>query len=170
MTQGYADGLKVIQNFNTLAQPLGFAFFSPDCGIPANPTTCFESVAFQDAYGTPYNGAVIKAHAVTTGMSNLYLNGWWPITGYPAANIASGPNPVALGSNYTVLATKSYTNHKSVVFPALNAMVAGTVGGGRVVAIGDEWVTSDPSLSDTTYGPSAAVFWNNALKWLGQCP
>jgi len=67
-----------------------------------------------------------------------------------------------------VLATQTYTNHKNATVTH-NALVAGSYGSGRIVVFGDEWITSDTSLTDGTYGPSATALWDNSVKWLGRC-
>jgi hypothetical protein len=162
VTQGYGDSLKIITNANTLVEPLGLAFYSPDCGFnyacPACPSCIQAQIWRQDAYGE-YNVTTFASHPVTVGMSKLYASGYWPISGYSSGNLAS------LGSNYKVLATSGCLNCKTANLN-LNFMVAGTVGAGRVLAVGDEWLTFDRNMADATNGPTAKAFWTNSIGWL----
>jgi uncharacterized membrane protein len=171
MTQGYNDSLWIISNANKIVQQLGLTFYSPDCGL--DKVNCFENPAWQDIYGA-LTVSGFAAHPITVGVSTLYVSGTWPISGYPPAPAAYPPSwlpaPTATSlAPYQSLATITYKNHKNatVTHPVL---AAGPYGNGRVVAWGDEWITSDASLTDKKYGPSARNLWNNALKWLGKCP
>jgi hypothetical protein len=167
VTQGYADGLNIISNFNTIVEPLGLVYYSPDCGLNAN---CPQQLNWQqNTYGV-YTINAFAAHPLTAGMTTLYASGYWPISGYPITTGSFPTVPTPVGTNYQVLATTGCQNCK-VPNLTTNLMVAGTVGNGRVLAYGDEWVTFDYAMTDKTYGTTATAFWNNALKWLApRCP
>lgn len=168
---GFGDALSIIYNFNTLVEPLGLVYYSPDCspicGISGSCSCSQQPQWTQDAYGV-YTLTTFAASPITLGVTNLYISGYWPISGYPTSPTGLS-FPTALGSNYQVLATSGCSNCK-VAKPPLNIMAAGTVGRGRVIAYGDEWITFDQNWADPTYGSSVSALWNNAIKWLGNCP
>jgi hypothetical protein len=151
VTNGYDDSLWTNGNFNTILEPLGLVYYSPPCGLDPN---CGVSDWYHSNYGV-FNVTSFVSHPISSGMTNFYLNGYWPISGYP---LTSGI-PTALGGNYMAWALES----------GKNVGVAGIFGSGRVVVIADEWLTFDYTMASAQYGPSALAYWNNSVAWLGNC-
>jgi hypothetical protein len=162
LTQGYGDNLNIIRNANVLAEAVGLVFSSPDCGLDPNCAvcpSCAQKTAWtQNAYGV-YDITNFTAHPVTQGMTNLYASGYWPISGYYSGSLVNLPNSV-----YQVIATGGCLNCSNTN-RTLNFMVAGQVGSGHVVAVGDEWLTFDKNMNVATN----AHFWDNTMTWLIQC-
>jgi Tfp pilus assembly protein PilX len=155
VVNGYNNSLWLNTNFNTLIEPLGLVYYSPSCDLDPNCPKTGTGILYQSQLGQVQISS-FATHPLTVGVTQLFADGWWPISGYP---VASGL-PTALDSRYKVWAT--YGNGE-------NFGVAGTYGAGRVVVIADEWVTFDKNWASSTWGSSVAALWNNAITWLGNC-
>jgi hypothetical protein len=151
-TLGYTNTVDEPTSVNHILQPFGLAYST---------SPSLLSVLWGNSLVTVSNGQIATsspiASALSAGVSKLRITSSEVVVGWANGAETTLPSDSSYFVNF-LHASGNSVAVATVVSPHTSTS-------GRLLAVGDEWITYNDVWSDTTQ--QANAFWQNALAWLG---